>query len=92
MPDEAVIGEDPSQIGMPVEHDAVQIERLTLEPTERRPNTGERGQDRKVVLGAERANAQALIQLDRQQVDDHREPQSIVRAIAVIEVIHAAQV
>jgi hypothetical protein len=38
MPDEAIVGEDASQVRMPLEHDAVEIERFALEPVRGRPH------------------------------------------------------
>src|SRR5690606_28322288 len=49
MADEAVVREQPTQIGMTAEQDAVEIERLALEPIGRRPDAPHGVDDRSLV-------------------------------------------
>src|SRR6185437_10793286 len=70
MPHESVVGEDAAQIRMSVEDDAVQVERLALEPVRARPDQGQRRHQRQAVVLAEHAQAQASVAGDRKQLDD----------------------
>ncbi|MNC91285.1 hypothetical protein D3C83_75170 [compost metagenome] len=58
MPDEAVVGEDAAQVGVALEDDAEQVERLALEPVRHRPDVDQRGDYRELVVRAEGTHAQ----------------------------------
>src|SRR5688572_27596904 len=57
MADEAVIGEEATQIGMPVEQDPVQVKRLALVPVRGRPHIDDRVDHRRLALRREAAQA-----------------------------------
>src|SRR2546430_9759297 len=72
MPREALLEEDPSQIGMTVEFDAEHVVGLALAPVRAFPDTGERGNMR-IELGARRA--QHREDLRRRPADERHRPQ-----------------
>ena len=73
MADEAVVRQQAAQIRMAAEQDAVEIERLALEPIGGAPNVVDGIDDRPLVARAERLQTQPVIVRDRQQVIDDRE-------------------
>ena len=92
MTDESVVGQDTAQIGMPLEHDAIQIEGLALEPAGRGPDLDHRRHHRQVVVGAEHPDPDALVVCQRQQLHHHGKARAFPGAVAIIRIIHAAQV
>ena len=92
MADETVVGEDAAQVRVAFEDDAVQVERLALEPVGRAPQAGQRIHHRQVVVGREHLQAHALVQADGQQVRHHAVARAIPAAVAVVRVVHAAEV
>ena len=71
--DEAVVGQEAAQVRVPGEDDAVEIERLALEPVRRRPHVDDAGDHGKRVVGREDAHAQTPVVRERKQVIDGRE-------------------
>src|SRR5256886_9214795 len=53
VPYKAIVGEDAAQVRVPLEHDAEEVESLSLEPVGRRPHVDERAQHRKVIFGSQ---------------------------------------
>src|SRR5690606_37627674 len=68
VPDEAVVGENATQVGMTFEHDAVKVEGLALEPVHSGPDIDQRGQDGEFVVSQVATYAQAPIMSDGQQM------------------------
>src|SRR5690606_19809450 len=73
MADETVVGEDPAQVRVAVEHDAEHVEGLALEPVGHRPQVGDRIDHRQRVVGREAGRAYAPVVAHRKQVHDHGE-------------------
>ena len=69
MTHETVIGEDAAQIRVTFKHDAVQVECFALEPVHARPDAGQRRHHRQRVVFAEDAQTQAMVVLERKQMD-----------------------
>ena len=79
MADETVVGEDAAQIRVTGEQDAEQVEGFALEPVGARPDVDHRIDDGIFGVLAARANAQALVVGDRQQLVGNRETRAVVR-------------
>src|ERR1044071_6787481 len=73
MADETVVGQQAAQIGVTLEQDAEQIERLTLVPVGRGPDRVHRIDQRRLTRRGETAQAQAPVVSHRQQLIDHGE-------------------
>src|SRR4029453_276101 len=65
MADEAVVGEDATQIGVTTKQYAVEVERFALEPVCRGPDRDHRIDHRLGVVGAEHAQAQPRVVCNR---------------------------
>src|SRR5262249_9074309 len=83
---EAVIGEDAPQIGMAREIDAVEIPGLALEPAGGAEDAGDRGHEALLVGGD--LDADALIELEAQEIVDHLEALGPVGIVDAAEVDH----
>ena len=87
---------------MAFEDDAVQVERLALEPAHAGPAFHQRGDHRELVVGRPGTHAQAPVVLDRQQVHHHGEARAVdagvgflgqlARAVAPGQVVDATEV
>ena len=55
MADKAVIGQDATQVRVPAEQDAEQVESLALVPVGTLPDTGDGRQHRKIIIGSKYA-------------------------------------
>src|SRR5262245_5371609 len=73
MPDEPVVREDASQVRMPAEQDAVEVEGLALVPVRRRPDSGHRVDHRRLAGAAQAAQPQPRVAGHGQQLVDDRE-------------------
>jgi hypothetical protein len=73
MADETVVRQQAAQIGVAAEQDAVEIERLALEPIRGIPHVVDGVDDGPLVVRAKRLQAQPMVMRDRQQVVDDRE-------------------
>ena len=74
MTDEAVVGQDPAQVRMPIEQDAEQVERFALEPIGGCPHVDDGVDDRRLAFARVAAQTQAPVMRDRQQLIDDGEP------------------
>ena len=92
MSDEAVIGEDAAQVVMAFENNTEEVECLALEPSRSRPHTSERGHDWEVVVRTEHPDPQTMVALDRQEMHHHGITRTVVTALAVVAVIHSAEI
>ena len=77
---------------MALEHQAIKVERLALEPVGARPDLDHGRQHREFVIRREHLQAQALIDRHREQVVDHRKTLALPAAFPVFLVIHPAKI
>jgi len=68
------------------------VEGLALEPVGGGPDIDHRRHHRQVVIRAKHANPDALVVRNRQQVRHHSKTGALPGAIAIVGIIHAAQV
>src|SRR5262245_16669523 len=70
MTDEAVVGEDSTQVRMSLEEDAEEVEGLALVPVRARPHVDDGGHERLIGVRTGRAQSQTLVVSDGEQVID----------------------
>ena len=87
--DERVVAEDAVQVRVPGEFEAVEVERLPLEPVGGRPDVDDARQRRLLRVRERDAHADVLVARQRVEVDDRLEPGRRPRAP---EVVDAAEV
>ena len=78
------------QIIVSVEHDAIQVECLALEPVRRRPYVDHTGQHREIVLLGKHPHPQAPVFVKGQQMIDRGVTLALPGTVAIRRVIHAA--
>src|SRR5574343_652231 len=92
VPNEAVIGQDTTQIVVTHKSDTVQVESLSLEPVGIRPESSNRIDCREAFVFRKNTYTQTRIQGHRQQMDNNSEAQASPRTITVRGVIDATQI
>src|SRR6185295_17847745 len=92
MPNKTVVCEDAPQVRMPAEHDAEQIESFALVPVGSRPDHRNGVKHREIIVLGKYSQAQARIQLDGQEVVNHREARAFPTASTKMAVVQSAEV
>src|SRR6185369_9942713 len=92
MADETVIGQNPAQIVMTDESDAVQVERFAFEPINAFPDASDRINRGKLIILGEDPDTQAPVMLDRKQVRNRGEAPPLPGTFAVGRVIDATEI